>query len=78
MRPALAADTAVHVRGAGAVLEVVPASCRQGGLQSGCPLTIGLGESPHLVRCQAEVPERRPERLECVDGVQKLLPQLDW
>jgi hypothetical protein len=31
--PALAADAAVHVRGSGAVLEVVPASCRQGGIQ---------------------------------------------
>jgi hypothetical protein len=31
--PTLAADAAVHVRGVGAVLEVIPTHCRQGGFK---------------------------------------------
>jgi hypothetical protein len=33
MRPTVAADASVHVGGIGAVLEVVPAGCGQGGLE---------------------------------------------
>jgi hypothetical protein len=42
--PTVAADTAVHVGGIGAVLEVIPARCRQGGLQFLRPFRVGFGE----------------------------------
>jgi hypothetical protein len=73
---ALLADTTSHVCGSGAVFEVVPAGCRQGGLQLLGPFLVGLGEPPHLVGGQTEFPERRPERLTAVDRIQELLPRL--
>jgi hypothetical protein len=42
------ADTARHVRGVGAVLEVISAGCRQGGLERGKPLFVGLDEGGDL------------------------------
>jgi hypothetical protein len=72
MVPALAADTAVHLRGIGSVLEVVPAGRRQGRLQFLGPFLVGPGESPHLVGGQAEVTQYSPERLAAVDGIQHL------
>jgi hypothetical protein len=75
--PALAADTANHVRGIAAVLEVIPARCRQGGLQFLRPFRVGLGEPPHLVRGQTKITEHRSERLAAVDRVEELLPNID-
>jgi hypothetical protein len=46
---ALAADTAVRIGGASAVLEVVSPRCRQGGLKRCRPVVVGPGEPPHLV-----------------------------
>jgi hypothetical protein len=76
--PTLAADAAAHIRRRGAVLEVAVAGCRQGGLQIGRPLLVGLGESPDLVRGEAKLTEHRAERLATVDRIKKLLPHLDW
>jgi hypothetical protein len=44
MLSALAATTAAHIGGVGAVLEVVSAGCRQRGLELVEPLLVGLGE----------------------------------
>jgi len=77
MRSTLAACAAVDVSRVGAVLQVIPTGCRQCGLQLLGPFLVGLGESPHLIRCQLELAERRPERLASVDRVQELLPYLD-
>ena len=44
--PTFVADAARHVRGVGAVLEVVPARCRQGGLKLLGPFLVGLGKPP--------------------------------
>ena len=73
---AFAADTAAHIRGVGAVLEVVPAAGRQSGLKCAGPLLVGPGETQHLVGGQAKFTEHRPERLAAVDRVEELLPQL--
>ena len=59
------------------MLEVVPAGRRQGRIQRRRPFFVGLGEAPHLVRCQAKITERLAERLADVDRVQELLPCLD-
>jgi hypothetical protein len=72
---ALAADTTVHVRGVGAVLEV-SADCRQRCFQLLGPLLIGHGQSPHLIGSQVKVTEHPAERLAAVDGVEELLPCL--
>jgi hypothetical protein len=73
---ALAADTTVHVRGVGAVLEVVSAGCRQGVLQPLGPLGVGSGEPPHLIGSQAKSTQYLPERLATVDHVEELLSNL--
>jgi hypothetical protein len=44
--PTLVANTARDISDIGPVLEVVPTYSRQGGLQCGRPLLVGLGE-PH-------------------------------
>jgi hypothetical protein len=75
---ALAADTTVHVRGIGAVLEVGSAGCRQGGLKRCRPLQVGLGQSPHLIGRQSEFAEHSPERLDGIDPIEELLVQLGW
>jgi hypothetical protein len=51
---------------------------RSGRLQCCRPFLVGLGESPHPVRRQFKISEDRPERLTGIDGIQKLLAQLDW
>jgi hypothetical protein len=76
--PTLPADTTRHVGAVGAVLEVVPAGCRQGGLQLLRPFPVGPCESPDLVRHRAEVAEHLPEWLAVVDRVEELLPHFDW
>ena len=78
MLPALAADAAGHIGGVGAVLEVIPTGCRQGGLERCRPFPVGLGETPDLIGRQAEVAQYRPERLACVDRIEELLPNLVW
>ena len=40
--PTVLADTARHVGGVGAVLEVISACCRQRGFERGRPLFVGL------------------------------------
>jgi hypothetical protein len=74
VRPALTADAAGHITSVGAVLEVVASGSCQGRLELRRPLIVGLGETPHLVRCQAEITERLPERFATVDRVQELPP----
>jgi hypothetical protein len=73
--PTLTTDTAL---GVGAVLEVITAACRQRCVQLLGPFLVGLGEPPHLIGSQAKVTEHRAKRLAAVDGVQELLPYLDW
>jgi hypothetical protein len=53
--------------------EVCPAGCCQGGLQLFGPFRVGLGEPPNLAGGQAQITERRPERLTAVDRIQELL-----
>jgi hypothetical protein len=71
--PALATDTARNVGGIRSMPEVCPAGCCQGGLQLFGPFRVGLGEPPNLVGGQAQITERRPERLIAVDRIQELL-----
>ena len=77
MLPRVAADTAAHVGGVGAVLEVMPAGRSQCGLKRRRPLVVGLGQPPNLVSGQVEVAEHRPEWHAGIDSLEKLLPQLD-
>ena len=74
MLPTFATDAALHVRGIGAVLEVVPAGCRQGGIQLLRPILVGLGQAPDLVGCEPEVAEDSTERPASIDSVEDLLP----
>ena len=74
----LSANAAAHVRGVRAVLEVVTAGCRQGGLQSLGLLLVAPGKPPHLIGGQAKIAQYLPERLAAVDRVQELLPHLGW
>jgi hypothetical protein len=55
------AHTTRDIGGIGAMLEVVPAGCRYGGLKRCRPFMVGLGEPPHLIGSQAEGTERRPD-----------------
>jgi hypothetical protein len=71
--PTLTAHAAVHVRGIGAMLEIVPAGCRQGCLQCCRPLRVGLGEAPDLVGGKPEVADDGTERLASVDRIQEVL-----
>jgi hypothetical protein len=77
MLATLGADAALDVRGVGAVLEVVAAGRSQCGLKRRRPLVVGLGEPPHLIRSEAKLAQRRPERFTGINPIQKLLPQLD-
>jgi hypothetical protein len=63
----------MDIGGVSSVLEVVPTGCRQGGLQLVGPFLVGLGEPPDLIGGQAQIPERRPERLTAADRIQELL-----
>jgi hypothetical protein len=54
------------------MLEIVPTRCRQGLLERRRPLLVGLGQSPHLVRGQAQVSEHSPKGLAAVDDLQEL------
>jgi hypothetical protein len=47
------ADAAGNVRGIGAVLEILPASCRQRSIECCRPFIVDLRQSPNLVRAQA-------------------------
>jgi hypothetical protein len=76
MLSALAADAAAHVRGGGAMLELLPTSCRQCGLQLLRPFLVGFSESPHLIGSQAKITQYLPERLAAVDRNEKLLTHL--
>ena len=60
-----------------AVPEVAPTSGRQGSLERGRPRFIGLGDPPHLVRCQGEVAERQAEWFAVADRVEELLAYFD-
>jgi hypothetical protein len=75
--PTLDAVTAVHVRGIGAVLEVIPARCRQGGLKLLGPFRVGLGQPPDLIGSKAEIAQYLPERLVAVDRLEQLTPHLE-
>ena len=77
MFAALTAHASPHICGIGAVLEVVPAGCRQCGLQYLQPFLVGLGEPPHLVGSQAKIAQYLPERLAAVDRIEELLPHLE-
>jgi len=55
------------------VFQIIPAGCRQCGLQLGRLLLVGLGQSPGLIGCKAEVTEHCTERLAAVNRVQELL-----
>jgi hypothetical protein len=76
--PALSADAAVGVSGIRTMLEVVPAGCRQGGLETLGPFRVGLSQPPHSVGGQAKIAKGHSERLAAVDHVEELTPQLDW
>jgi hypothetical protein len=71
VRPALAADAAAHVRRGAAVLEIVSTGGGQRGVQLLRPLLIGFGESPDLIRSDAEVTQHLPEGLIGVYPVEK-------
>ena len=77
MRPALTADAAGHITGVGAVLEVAASGSCQGCIERRRPRFVGLGEAPHLVRCQAEITERLAEGCATVDRVEELLACVD-
>ena len=67
MLSALAADAAAHVRGGGAMLELLPTSCRQCGLQLLRPFLVGFSESPHLIGREVKLVEHRAEWFASVD-----------
>jgi len=77
MLPALFADTCRHLRGVGAVLEIVAAGSYQGCLQRSRPLFVDHGEPPYLIWREAEIAEYRPEWLAAIDCREELLPNLD-
>jgi hypothetical protein len=56
------------------VLDVVSTGGRQCGVELLRPLLVGLGESPDLIRGEAEVTQHLPERLTGVDRIEELLP----
>jgi hypothetical protein len=76
MLSAVFADTAGHIGGVGAVLEVVPAGRCQSGLKRRRPLLIGFCEAPDLIRRQAEVAQRLAEWLAPIDRFEELLPYI--
>jgi hypothetical protein len=72
--PAVLADTARHISGIRAVLEVLPAGRVQRGIERRRPFLIALGKAPHLVGGQVEIAEHSPERLAAVNGVEEPPP----
>jgi hypothetical protein len=78
MFPALLADTARQISGVGSMPEVAPAVCGQRSLKLLGPFPVGPGEPPHLIGRQAQITEHGAERLAAADGLEKLLPHLDW
>ena len=72
----LATYAALDVRGVGAVLEVVAAGCRQGGLKGCRLLSVHPGHTPDLVRCQVKVAKNARERLARIDRIHKSLAHL--
>jgi hypothetical protein len=76
--PALAAHASLHICGVRPVFQVITAGCRQGCLQLLGPFRVGLGQSPYLIGSQAKVAKHRAERLTGINGVQELLPHLNW
>ena len=77
MRPRLLAHAAGDICGIGAVPKLAATSGRQGSLERGRPRFIGLGEPPHLVRCQDEVAQRQAEWFAVTDRVEELLAYFD-
>jgi hypothetical protein len=73
MLPAVPAHTAVDVRGVGTVLQVLAAGCRQGGVQLHRPFLVRFGETPHLLRCQAEISDQSLKRSARIDAIEKPL-----
>jgi hypothetical protein len=73
--PALAAHASLHIGRVRAVLQVIPAACRQRCVQLLRPLLVGPSEPPDLIG--PKVTKHRAERLPAADGVQELLPNLD-
>src|SRR5829696_6910565 len=69
-------DTAAHIGGVSAVLEVVSACCRQRSLKLLRPFAVGPGQSPHLIGSKAKIAQYLPERLAGVYGVEELLSSL--
>ena len=59
------------------MFEIVPTRCRQGLLERRRPFLVGLSQSPHLVRGQAQVSEHSPKGLAAVDDLQELPAFLD-
>ena len=59
------------------MLETAPTRCRQGLLERRRLFLVGLGQSPHLVRGQAQVSEHSPKGLAAVDDLQELPAFLD-
>jgi hypothetical protein len=55
MLPTLTTDTAAHIGGVGAVLEVLSAGCRQRSLKLLRPFAVCPGQPPHLVGSQAKI-----------------------
>jgi len=78
MLATFAAYAALDVRGVGAVLKVVTAGRRQGGVERARAFIHRLSQSPDLVSRQAQVANCLPELLAAVNGLQEPLPQLDW
>jgi hypothetical protein len=77
MLPAVTADTARHIGGIGAVLEVVPVGCRQGGLQLLRPFLVGPDESADLVWGSGRAHGAQSGTLSGIDAVKELLADLD-
>jgi hypothetical protein len=58
--------------------EVIPAGCRQGGVERCRPLFISSGEAPHLIWRKAEIAERLPKWHALADRIEELLTYVDW
>jgi hypothetical protein len=76
MTAAFAANTPRHIRGISAVLEVIPAGGRQGGLELVRPFRVGPGQPPHLIGSQVKIAQYLPERPAAIDRLEELLPRL--
>jgi hypothetical protein len=76
MFPAVFADTASHIGGVGAVLQVAAAGRCKGFLERRRPLCVGLGEPPDLIRRQLQIAQHSSERSTGIDAIQELLARL--